>query len=150
MSKIQYLVGNAIEPKGKGIKIISHVCNSIGGWGAGFVFALSAKWCYPEQHYRARQTYPLGHADVLKVEDDIYVANMIAQHGVRPNVDGVPPIRYEAVREALIKVNNIAINLDATIHAPRFGSGLSGGNWDIIEQIIKDVVTVDVTIYDLP
>jgi hypothetical protein len=39
--------------------------------------------------------------------------------------------------------------MGATLHGPRFGSGLSGGNWNTIEQIIKDTITVDITIYEL-
>jgi hypothetical protein len=49
----------------------------------------------------------------------------------------------------LKKVNVLALEFNATIHAPRFGSGLAGGDWNVIEQIINDEITVDVTIYDL-
>jgi len=145
-------MGDATSPRGTGNKIIAHICNNKNRWGAGFVLALSAKWGYPEQFYRARQTYPLGDVDVLSVDQDddgnvLYVANMIAQHDIKPDLDGNPPIRYDALRTALSKVNKIAMEKNATIHAPRFGSGLSGGNWEIIEEIIKEVITVDVTIY---
>jgi hypothetical protein len=36
------------------------------------------------------------------------------------------------------------------IHAPTFGAGLAGGNWNKIEQIIKDEIVnrgIKVTIY---
>lgn len=147
--KINYVIGDATQPIGEGIKIIPHITNNIGVWGAGFVIALSNKWTYPELHYRTRQTYPLGHVDVLRVEPDIFVANMIAQHDTRPDSEGFPPIRYNALREALIKVNNIAKDLNATLHAPMFGAGLAGGDWNEIEKIIEDVVTVDITVYNL-
>lgn len=153
--KINYVIGDATAPQGEGNKIICHVCNNIGAWGAGFVLALSAKWGFPEQHYRARQSYPLGHADVLSIDADedgtnvLYVANMIGQHRTKASTDGVPPIRYQAVRDALIKVNRIAKDLNATLHMPRIGCGLAGGEWQEIEQILIDVVTVDVTVYDL-
>ena len=32
---------------------------------------------------------------------------------------------------------------------PRIGCGLAGGNWNEVEQIIKDVASVDVYVYDL-
>ena len=147
MIQINYVKGDATQPQGEGLKIIPHICNNKNRWGAGFVLALSKRWTYPEQFYRARQKYPLGDVDVLQVEDDIYVANMIAQHDTRPDPKGNPPIRYDALRTALTKVNKIALEKNATIHAPKFGSGLSGGDWNIIEGIINDVVTVDVTIY---
>ena len=148
-SNIKYVVGDATAPQGESKKIICHICNDLGAWGAGFVLALSKKWRYPEDFYRARHTYPLGHADILSVEDDTYVANMIAQHGIRPDSEGVPPVRYEALKEALSKVNVVALRIGATLHMPRIGCGLAGGNWEEVEKIINEVVTVNVIVYDL-
>jgi len=34
---ITYLVGDATQPQGEGVKVIAHICNDIGAWGAGFV-----------------------------------------------------------------------------------------------------------------
>jgi len=147
--RIKYVKGDATRPEGTGNKIICHICNDMGAWGAGFVLALSARWTYPEQFYRARQNYPLGHVDVLNVEPGIYVANMIAQHNVRPDEDGNPPIRYTALIDALHVVNEHAKTLGATLHMPRIGCGLAGGDWGTVETILKQVVTVDVTVYDL-
>ena len=149
MANIIYLKGDATAPVGDGKKIIVHVCNDVAAWGAGFVLALSKKWTYPEQFYRARQKYPLGQADILKVEDDIWVANMIAQHNVRPDLQGNPPIRYGAVRAALATVNDFAYKSGATIHMPRIGCGLAGGKWEEIVRILRDVMSVDVYVYDL-
>jgi O-acetyl-ADP-ribose deacetylase (regulator of RNase III) len=151
--RINYVKGDATRPKGEGNKIICHICNDIGAWGAGFVLALSKRWEYPEQFYRARQKYPLGHADVLSVDIDdsgiIYVANMIAQHGIRPDAQGNPPIRYDALAIALKHVNEVAMELDAELHMPRIGCGLAGGNWDEVERVILENVQVDVWVYDL-
>ena len=150
MSKINYVIGDATAPQGDGRKIICHICNDIGAWGAGFVLALSAKWTYPEHRYRAIPHYVLGDAMVLQVEPDIFVANMIGQHLTRPSADGTPPIRYTAVADALFAVNKIANELGATLHMPRIGCGLAGGDWKVIEAILTEFVTVDVTVYDLP
>jgi O-acetyl-ADP-ribose deacetylase (regulator of RNase III) len=150
MTEINYVTGDATAPQGDGVKIICHICNDIGAWGAGFVLAVSNKWRYPEDFYRARHTYPLGHVDILSVEDNLFVANMIAQHGIRPDADGVPPIRYAALVEALVKVNIVAEELNATLHMPRIGAGLAGGDWKAIEKIVQTVVKVPVTVYDLP
>ena len=149
MSKINYVIGDATAPQAEGRKIICHICNDIGAWGAGFVLALSNKWRYPEDRYRAIPHYVLGTAMVLQVEPDIFVANMIAQHGTRANTLGVPPVRYDALTQALESVNKVAVTIGATLHMPRIGCGLAGGEWDEVEAVIKDVVTVDVTVYDL-
>ena len=52
MSTIDYVKGDATSPVGSGTKIICHVCNDVGGWGRGFVVALSRRWSAPEARYR--------------------------------------------------------------------------------------------------
>ncbi len=49
---INYVKGDATSPIGDGVKLIVHVCNDIGAWGAGFVLALSKKWITPEKQYK--------------------------------------------------------------------------------------------------
>lgn len=149
MSKITYLKGDATQPIGEGKKIIIHICNDIGAFGAGFVLALSARWDKPEKEYRAMKIRELGDVVFVSVEKDLVVANMIAQHDVRPDKEGNPPIRYAALAECLKKVNDFAKVLGATIHAPKIGAGLAGGSWEMIQEIISANVTdVDVYIYE--
>lgn len=145
---IKYVNGDATQPIGVGNKVIVHCCNDIGAWGAGFVMALSKRWSKPENDYRNLPEYPLGNVRFIQVEPDIAVANMIGQHGVGRSKDGVPPVRYEAIRKALKTVNQYCLENHCTVHAPKFGSDLAGGDWNVIEQIIKDEITVDVTIYN--
>lgn len=145
---ITYVNGDATRPIGEGKKVIPHCCNDKNIWGSGFVIAISKRWKAPENDYRNLPEYPLGNVRFIKVESDIIVANMIGQHGVGTSKDGVPPVRYDAIRKALKTVNQYCLENQCTVHAPRFGAGLSGGSWAIIEQIIKEEITVDVTIYD--
>jgi O-acetyl-ADP-ribose deacetylase (regulator of RNase III) len=129
---IHYLKGDATRPQRDGKKIICHICNDIGGWGAGFVLAISKRWKDPEDSYRnmPKELRVLGNVMFVPVENDIIVANMIGQHDIRPDkTNGQPPIRYIAVRQALTKVNEMAKLIDATIHMPRIGCGLAGGSW---------------------
>ena len=155
MTKITYLIGDATDPQVEGNKIITHICNDIGAWGAGFVMALSRKWDAPERSYRALRTEDrqLGNVQLVEVENDddgkTFIANMIGQHGCGFDAQGLAPIRYEAVKECLALVNKEAVDGNATIHMPRIGCGLAGGKWETIEQIIKETITVDVFIYDL-
>lgn len=151
-ARINYLIGDATKPIKTGNKrIIAHICNDKGGWGAGFVLALSKRWVLPEQMYRSIPIteLKLGNVQFVPVEDDIMVANMIAQHGYKTNANGKPPIRYGALADALRKVNKKALELNATVHMPRIGSGLAGGDWLVIEQLIEENVQVPVYVYDL-
>jgi O-acetyl-ADP-ribose deacetylase (regulator of RNase III) len=139
--------GDATHPVGDGPKIIVHVVNDVGVWGAGFVLALSKRWSDLKEIYREYHQKTLGSVQFVFVEDDILVANMCAQHGLGRHTK---PIRYDALRRCLMIVNERAESIGATIHGPRFGAGLAGGDWETIESIIQEVCTVPVYIYDLP
>lgn len=153
---IKYTQGDAIRPAGDAPKIICHVCNDVGGWGAGFVLAISRRWREPEQQYQAwhvgrdHDDFALGAVQFVRVEPDLWVANMVAQHGAGRS-QGVPPIRYEAVAECLKKVAAKASELEASVHMPRIGCGLAGGEWSQIEPLIEEHLNgrdVAVTVYD--
>ncbi|MGC3961057.1 MAG: macro domain-containing protein [Verrucomicrobiota bacterium] len=155
---IKYVIGDATQPVGSGPKIIVHVCNDIGGWGRGFVVALSKRWPEPEQRYRAWHQgeeavpFTLGEVQFVQVTDDIWVANLIGQRDVR-TVGGIPPVRYEAIRKGLRRVTEEAERLEASVHMPRIGCGLAGGNWEEVGKIVEDELVnrdVSVTVYDLP
>ena len=153
---IQYVTGDATQPSGDGPKIIVHVCNDVGGWGAGFVLALSKRWGEPERAYLAwsqrESPLPLGDVQIVSVAPDLYVANLIGQRDVVA-VDGVPPVRYDAIRAGLEKVAQFAQENGASAHMPRIGCGLAGGEWAEVERIINEELIaagVATTVYDLP
>ena len=70
-----YTKGDATKPVSSTNKIIVHVCNDIGGWGRGFVLAISARWKKPEQEYRrwfqSNENFALGEVQFVQVEQDI-------------------------------------------------------------------------------
>ncbi len=140
MDSIKYLEGDATKPIGVGNKIIVHVCNDIGGWGKGFVLAISNHWKLPELRYREwynkKENFTLGEVQFVNVEADLWVANLIGQHKIRKNNLGEPPIRYEAIEKGMKKIVKTAIEINASVHMPRIGCGLAGGRWDKIESII--------------
>ncbi|EDY61824.2 appr-1-p processing domain-containing protein, partial [Streptomyces pristinaespiralis ATCC 25486] len=132
MSEIGYVRGDATAPQGKGVKLIVHVCNDLGGWGKGFVLALSRRWPGPEAAYRrwhrerAGNDFGLGAAQFVQVEPYVWVGNMVGQRGMRTGSQGVP-VRYEAIDKALARVADKALALGASVHMPRIGCGLAGG-----------------------
>lgn len=157
MTRISYTTGDATSPGGAGQRIITHICNDIGGWGKGFVLALSRKWKAPEESYRSwfrgetEIPFELGQVQFVQVEDKILVANLLAQHDIIPR-SGIPPVRYDAVRQCLEKVAMKALILNASVHMPRIGCGLAGGKWEEIESIVSDTLVsqgIKVTVYDL-
>ena len=152
---IKYLTGDATQPIGQGNKIIVHVCNDVGGWGKGFVLAISKKWKDPEIKYRewakSGQNFELGQVQFVQVEPTIWIANMIGQRDVKKGKDGTPPVRYDAIKQGLGTVGVFAREIGASVHMPRIGCGLAGGTWDQIEPVLTHTLTrvgVDTVVYD--
>ncbi|KIC61828.1 macro domain-containing protein [Chryseobacterium taiwanense] len=155
MKTITYLKGDATNPQIEGNKIITHICNDIGGWGKGFVLAISTRWKNPENEYRKwfqnGENFTLGEIQMVLVEDNLWVCNMIAQHKIITNSKGIPPIRYEAVEKCMEKLSDEALKLNASVHMPRIGCGLAGGKWEEIEPIIERTLqknNIEVFVYD--
>ncbi|WP_405553791.1 macro domain-containing protein [Streptomyces canus] len=156
MGEITYIRGDATAPSVKGTKLIAHVCNDIGGWGKGFVVAVSRRWPEPEAAYRAwhrrraSNDFGLGAVQFVQVEPYVWVANMVGQRGIRSGSKGVP-VRYEAIDAALGRLADKALDLNASVHMPRIGCGLAGGTWSRVEPLIKERLVkrgVAVTVYD--
>ncbi|WP_329551802.1 macro domain-containing protein [Streptomyces sp. NBC_00696] len=156
MGEINYVRGDATVPSVKGAKVIAHVCNDIGGWGKGFVLALSRRWPEPEKAYRAwhrdraANDFGLGAVQLVQVERQVWVANMIGQRGIRTGSKGVP-VRYDAIDTALTHLAEKAAELDASVHMPRIGCGLAGGKWSRVEPLITDRLVgrgIAVSVYD--
>lgn len=155
---ITYVKGDATKPIGDGPKIIAHVCNDSGGWGSGFVLALNKMSPLPRKRYREKYALTvgagyyfmaLGHTQRVKISDDLYVFNMVAQHGT-VSKRNPQPLSYEALEYALTELAELAVDMNATVHMPRIGCGLAQGKWEVVESIINRTLgDVDVTVYDL-
>lgn len=169
MSPIQYVTGDATEPQGAGPKVIVHCCNDLGKWGRGFVLALSARFPGSETWYRtwARKNrgfmgeppvcevtgpFALGQAQFVLVRPRLWVANIIGQHGIVVTSEGAP-IRYGAIRSGLAHVRKFSLPKGASVHMPRMGAGLAGGDWDKVAEIVSEELVnhkIPVTVYDIP
>lgn len=164
--------GNAVEPNddGSSYRFIVHCCNDIGGWGSGFVLAISARWPKPEAAYREwnkadslhgfsriRSVPPfrLGQIQVVEVAERLAVVNLIGQRSTGTSVIGgveLSPVRYEAFYEGFLRMRDEFDKHDSvSVHMPRMGCGLAGGTWDKVEEQIVaawDDLDIPVTVYD--
>ena len=132
--------------------IVPHVCNNVNAFGAGFA-GYTAN-VYPEVkanfHLLGNQA-KLGHTQFVKVKShpqykhSIVFANMIAQNKlISPS--NPRPLNYAALVMSMTSVRTYIKNTlpqidqgKIEIHAPKFGSGLAGGNWHFIADIITDI-----------
>jgi O-acetyl-ADP-ribose deacetylase (regulator of RNase III) len=147
---INYLTGDATLPI-KTPAIIAHICNSVGGWGSGFVIAVTKRFGKgPENDYRNWYKngpyFALGKIQLVPVQGKILVANMIAQKGV----GGIKPLDLTALETCLGTLYEITKDSVFTVHMPRIGCGLAGGTWEEVEPIILRTMTVDTYVYDFP
>jgi O-acetyl-ADP-ribose deacetylase (regulator of RNase III) len=157
MSELRFVKGDATSPQAKGPKIIAHVSNDIGGWGKGFVVAISKRWPEPEREFRrwhrerAGNDFGLGATQLVRVQPDVWVANMVGQRGIyRARSTGVP-VRYEAIESCLQTLAEHALRLNASVHMPRIGCGLAGGKWERVEPLIVAALCdrgIPTTVYD--
>jgi hypothetical protein len=162
---LKIVEGDATDPQTtheKEVVIIPHVCNNLGGWGAGFVVALSKKWPEPEKVYREyienNKAFPvLGKVCYAKMSNFLVVANMIAQNGYQDAVVNPTPIKYKALVNAMAGVAAFVDYIGGqtknpiVIHCPKFGSDLAGGDWNFILELIRELwleVGIDVVVYE--
>ena len=160
---IRYVEGDATNPIVKtGTRVIAHVCNDAGKWGAGFSGAVSKEWSEPEEFYRRQRRHTargkLGEVQWVFVDLELAVVNMIAQEGVR-GASNPKPIRYEALEVCLNKTAEGCHGLigdssstnkrKVTVHMPRIGCGLAGGSWDVVGPLVEEAFwDLDVYVYD--
>lgn len=136
--------------------IIPHVCNNIDLFDAGFAADISS--VYPEvkaNYHMLGKTFlknNLGHSQIIKVYEQpkykhkLYIVNMIAQNGIKNHTNN-RPLNYAALVRSMIQVSQfihtntgfLKRNENVEIHAPKFGSGLAGGNWNFISDLIEDI-----------
>lgn len=167
MSDLHFVTGDATKPQplDSEFTCIAHICNDQGGWGAGFVLALTREFPVAEKCYRewyatreaehsSYQPWELGQTQFVSVQRGIWVANMIAQHSYR-SANNPVPVRYAHLETCLDQVREFACRpeIPMSVHMPRIGCGLAGGKWGEVEEIVRRALVnrgIDVVVYDLP
>lgn len=153
---MRFLRGNALEPRGRGRKLIAHVVSdATPNWGGrGFAVALKKKWPSAQKDFRSwaeSKRLHLGEVQFANVAADIQVASMICQHGYGPS--SAPRLRYTALETALTTIASQASIAGMDVHMPRIGTGQAGGSWMMVQELIAATLlaaNVQVTVYDLP
>lgn len=142
--------------------IVPHVCNNINLFGAGFAAAVTNHYPIVKENYHLLGNHflknNLGYTQFVEVAKDksyghkLIFANMIAQSGIISKTNE-RPLNYLALCKSMVSVTNyIKNNFDSEnpvqIHAPRFGCGLAGGDWNFIQNLIQDIWSnIPITIY---
>ena len=124
--------------------IIPHITNNMNGFGSGFVVPLTNKWPITKELYHENKQYQqLGVNQYIDVEKNVVVCHMTAQDNSvlsksRKVHYGYLAICMEDVATA-IQWDRVEENKITEIHTVAFGSGIGGGDADIIDELIESI-----------
>lgn len=139
--------------------IVPHVCNNINTFDSGFSSNIIDN--YPivkENFHMLGKSAKLGTNQYISVYknkknlQEVIFCNMFAQNGTYSHTN-TRPLNYGALAYSMVEMKHYMIqyrkgneNIPLEIHCPKFGTGLCGGNWKFIEDLIEDIWK-DVNIY---
>lgn len=145
---------------------VPHVCNNIDAFGAGFAAQVADKFpsVKADYHMLGKKFLQnnMGYAQILKVAEEpkyrhkLFFVNMIAQNGIISS-NNPRPLNYFALAKSMSLISNYIVNNTGflngnekiELHCPKFGSGLAGGNWSFITNLIEDIWgKYNVTVYN--
>lgn len=120
--------------------IVVHGCNAQGVMGSGIAVQIKQK--YPEvfeAYKRWQKERGLHLGDVVfcppTPSRPFWLANAITQEFY--GRDGRVYVDYDAVKTCFDKVSKLASTHGLSVHYPKIGAGLGGGDWDKIREIIS-------------
>jgi O-acetyl-ADP-ribose deacetylase (regulator of RNase III) len=155
---ITFVRGDATSVRGVGKRLLIQLVNddALTWGGGGFSAAVRRKWplaqkAFTQQVIADKATLQLGNVIMHDLQHEVTLVSVIAQKGY--GISTRPRIRYAALREGLLKVAEAAKKTGASVHMPRIGTGLAGGAWPVVEEIVREVLvgtSIPVFVYDLP
>lgn len=132
--RLIYKTGNLLDVKSGAI---IHGCNCQGVMGAGVAKAI--KEMYPKAYSDYHQfclskttSELLGGYVSVQVTPDLCVYNALTQNKFATSYRAVS---YDAIDKCFYRIFSLGLHKEFNI--PFIGAGLGGGDWDIIEAIIK-------------
>ena len=149
--------GNVITYESKRSKLICHIVNTSNVMGSGVAYSLYKKWPMVKREYHEWGNYQyyntvdnlnrdvewmLGQVQFLKVEPKVFVANMLGQRSPGgTTIDNVflQPIRWDCVKECMLRVSEFANKYNCEIVCPYFGCERAGGKEEELLALINEV-----------
>lgn len=145
--------------KGPTVLLLPHVCNNAHKWGAGFLVPLGKRFPEAVAAFFRKKDDKIGVVQFVQDENlPIIICNMFAQKDIQTSTAAhqvTSTLQYLELQKCMIQVGERAKELiqsgkKVQIACPKFGSGLAGGNWTIIENmIIRLWSEMPVTVYQL-
>lgn len=133
--------------------IIIHQVNTIGVMGAGIAKAIRNKWPHVYTKYQEAirvagiesghdyHDKMLGVVQFVDIDENLCIANLFAQKETGFGERRVTS--YDALDLCFAKIKEERDGRE--LHIPQIGCGLGGGNWNIVQSIIKSHLDTDWT-----
>jgi O-acetyl-ADP-ribose deacetylase (regulator of RNase III) len=157
-AEIKEVNGDALQPHGTGPKLIAHVIPNVKTIWGGNGFAAQVRRRFPEAWVTFKELtaanvgqLPLGSILTSDLFDSVTIAHMIAQRGIGPSPS--PRLRYAALASCLAQVRSKALQIGASVHMPRIGTGHGGAKWELVKEIISTELVekgISTTVYTPP
>lgn len=117
--------------------IIAHGCNCQGVMGSGVAKLIKDRYPSAYRVYKYQEQtsgLKLGTVQIVNVRDMLYVANLMTQEFY--GRDGKQYVSYDAIDICFDKLF-ARIGELKLVNIPKIGSGLGGGDWEVISRIIS-------------
>ncbi len=163
---IKYKIGDLIQAAKCGeVNVIAHCCNCFNTMGAGIAPQIKSNFPYAweaDQETSRGDPKKLGTISVGIAEEQDFaedfapdVFNLYGQFGFNKRNSGGRDLDYNAIFDALSAMVSQLEEWEADksltqIGLPLIGCGLAGGDWDIVELMIKKTLCkagFNVTVY---
>lgn len=143
---IKYEFGTILAPP-KDVNVLVHGCNCFHKMESGVAKVLKNQWPIIAEMDKTMTAYgdkeKLGSILAVEISPQLTIINAYTQYEYGTDT---PKIDYAAFEKAM---NLVYDNFSApwfTIAMPKIGAGLAGGDWNILEGILKKVFH-DIDIY---
>ena len=143
--------GNLLNAFDEGIPVIAHQVNCKGKMGAGLARQIKSNHPKAFRHYKkrcdVRGSDNLGRCQLVEVRTGRYIANLFGQDNYGGNAQQTV---YRKLGEALGGLNYQCHKqgIEKVALPYGIGCGLAGGDWGVVEEIIKAKLTdVNVVLY---
>lgn len=135
---IQYINGNLFDTSRQ---IIGHAVNCRGGFGSGVAGQIARLYPLVRTAYLSKfksEGWHLGEIQVVPVKDKIIVNCAMQDTYGRSGIH----VNYEACFQAFCKLFRYASMHQDGIALPKVGSGLAGGQWNLVEEQLLKALTI--------
>lgn len=126
--------------------IILQGCNALGRMASGLALSIKTKWPIVEKEYHKHIKKPyyknLGTVNLVKVENGLYVSNLISQYDWGRDYRRT---EYGAVYASLKELNRILtvdseLYHDLPIFVPyKIFCGLGGADWSLVQEMLDEL-----------